>query len=126
MQKILLGLHRKILAQSILQTMKDDKRFDCYIENCPVNIPLAIQKYDIDIAVIEVPESGSNPEGEKLAICREIADTSPNCKLLLMCSEESESCKKAIVEAKRRGEIEDFVFYDSSLEYLIAKLESMK
>ncbi|MDO4710366.1 MAG: hypothetical protein Q4A75_00195 [Peptostreptococcaceae bacterium] len=126
MQRILLGLHRKLLAQSIAETMREDARFVFYTEYCAKNIPLAIQNYDIEIAVIEVPESGSDPAGEKLELCREIAKASPGCKLLLMCSEDSEQSKRAMVEAKQKGEIEDFVFYDSSLEYLITKLESMK
>ncbi len=49
----------------------------------------------------------------------------PNCHLLLLVSQEDYSCREISTQAKKAGIVEDFVFYDASLKYLIAKLESI-
>lgn len=126
MQKILLNFQRKILAQSLIEVMKNDGRFEFYPEYVSENIPIAVQKYGVDIALIEIPETGENPAENCLKLCCDIRKGSPRCKLFLICPENNEFGKKIIVQAKQQGQIEDFVFYDSSLDYLIHKLESMK
>ena len=47
------------------------------------------------------------------------------CMLLLMCPEQDENSITRVVEAKRKKRIDDFVFYDVTIEYLISKLISM-
>jgi len=42
-----------------------------------------------------------------------------------MCPEQDKKSVDACVEAKKTGKIEDYVFYDTSPEYLTSKLEAM-
>jgi hypothetical protein len=42
-----------------------------------------------------------------------------------MCPENSSDGRHAAEEARRSGLIDDYVFYDASLDYLISKLDSM-
>ncbi len=125
MQKVLLVMHRKVLAQSLIRSLQNDPKFTFYMEPCPDNVLLAIINYNIDVAVVEVPESGEHPAEEMLFLCDKIKKTSPDCKTLVLCPETSEESKDAVVVAKKHGGIDDFIFYDSSLEYLTKKLESM-
>lgn len=62
------------------------------------------------------------PAGISAASARKDA---PKCMLLLMCPEQDENSITRVVEAKRKKRIDDFVFYDVTIEYLISKLMSM-
>jgi hypothetical protein len=44
---------------------------------------------------------------------------------MLMCSERQIDAVSSAIQAKRKGEIDDFVFYDVSLDYLAASLRSL-
>ena len=44
---------------------------------------------------------------------------------MLMCPEGQAEAVHRAIEAKRKGEIDDFVFYDVSLDYLAASLQSL-
>lgn len=125
MQKVLLLMHRKVLAQSLIRSMENKQKFSFYSESSLENALLAIANYGIDVAVIEVPESGERAAEEALSLSCRIKQEMPLCKTLILCPERSEESKDAVVLARRQGNIDDFIFYDASLEYLTKKLESM-
>ena len=52
-------------------------------------------------------------------------EVTPQCRLMLMCPEGQTEAVRRVIEAKRKGEIDDFVFYDVSLDYLAASLQSL-
>lgn len=76
-------------------------------------------------ALIEVAESGEYDADYCLALCAWLRKETPDCKLLLMCPENDVKSVTAAVEAKKEGRIDDFIFYDASLEYLLSKLRAM-
>ena len=86
---------------------------------------ITIQSYNAKAALIEVAETGPYDIGYCLALCKEIRDNTPSCKLILMCSEQDEKNIKKVIEAKGGGEIDDFVFYDVTIDYLTSKLMSI-
>ena len=60
-----------------------------------------------------------------LALCAWLRQVTPGCRLMLMCPENQAEAVHRAIEAKRRGQIDDFVFYDVSLDYLAASLQSL-
>lgn len=42
-----------------------------------------------------------------------------------MCPEQDEKIIKQVVDAKRQKQIDDFVFYDVTIDYLASKLTSI-
>ena len=60
-----------------------------------------------------------------LDLCAWLRKVTPHCRLMLMCSERQIDAVSSAIQAKRRGEIDDFVFYDVSLDYLAASLRSL-
>ena len=123
MQKVLLLMHRKFVAQTLINSMENDSRFEFFPEYSARNAAVAALSFRPDIAVVEIPESESGRAAEYLAVCAEIRAAAPGCRLLLFCSEASPDSKNAAVAAARAGEIDDFVFFDTSWEYLVSKLE---
>lgn len=55
-------------------------------------------------------------------ICRSIRQNEQDIKILFLVRPEQAVVRKVAVEAKNVGLADDFVFYDSSLTYLLAKL----
>ena len=44
---------------------------------------------------------------------------------MLMCPEEQQETVRRAIQAKQQGEIDDFVFYDVSMDYLTASLQTL-
>ncbi|MEG0391265.1 MAG: hypothetical protein RR626_00720 [Anaerovoracaceae bacterium] len=118
-------MHRRMLAQSLLQWMQGDKNYTFLAEGSYEDAPLSAAVNKIDIAVIEVRESGENPAMEALLTANGIKKRCANSKVLILCPESSEKSKAAVVLAKQKNLIDDFVFYDASLEYLMKKIEAI-
>ncbi|MDR0490884.1 MAG: hypothetical protein LBH28_06540 [Oscillospiraceae bacterium] len=78
-----------------------------------------------NIALVEIPEKFGYPAVETLDICGEIKIASPGCKVILLCPVHDKESVYICTEAKKQGEIEDFLFYNSSVENLVTKLESL-
>ena len=76
-------------------------------------------------ALLEVAEDGAQDIGYCLALCAWLREVTPHCRLMLMCPEGQTETVHRAIEAKRKGEIDDFVFYDVSLDYLAASLQSL-
>ena len=76
-------------------------------------------------ALLEVSEDGAHDIDFCLALCAWLREVTPQCRLMLMCPEGQTQAVRRVIEAKRKGEIDDFVFYDVSLDYLAASLQSL-
>ena len=91
---------------------------------------LDVEILEIDVALIDMAlfdaESISKQDGESLfTLCEKIHKKLPNCRLLLLVSQENQQNRAIASKAKRKQFVDDFLFYDASLKYLIAKLTSL-
>ena len=78
------------------------------------------------IALVEVPERHGFPARDALDVCVQIKEASPGCKIILICPENDEESVKTSLKAIKEGIIDDFLFYDLSVDYLVAKLEALR
>ena len=122
---VMLVLCRKVIAKLFIEHIQNNTQmeaFGVYEFNKVKNMALVHQPI---LALVEIPEQHGNPAGDALDVCEDIKDACPNCKIMLMCPEQDKQSVDACVEAKRKGKIEDYIFYDTTPEYLASKLESM-
>ena len=96
----------------------------CY-EPDYANADVAIRSHLATGALLEVAEDGAQDIGYCLALCAWLREVTPHCRLMLMCPEGQTETVHRAIEAKLKGEIDDFVFYDVSLDYLAASLQSL-
>ena len=96
----------------------------CY-EPDYANADVAIRSHLASGALLEVAEDGAQDIDFCLALCAWLREVTPHCRLMLMCPEGQTEAVHRAIEAKRKGEIDDFVFYDVSLDYLAASLQSL-
>ena len=78
------------------------------------------------IALVEIPENRGDPARDALNVCGDIKKASPGCKMILICPENDEESVSACIEAVKEGEINDYLFYDLSVDYLVSKLISLR
>ena len=114
---------RRGIAQALLQRLCAHTGIDPFFEPDYGQADTVIRARDARAALIEATEDKCEDILYCLSLCSKLRKEIPCCRLLLLCPE-SNSVVKA-VEARKDGIIEDFVFYDASIDYIVSKLLSM-
>ena len=124
MKRIALITTNKILAQSLAATIKAlaDARFELLLLFDPRQTSLDAEILKIDVIVIDLVNIRAEEKKNALKFCKMLHETLSNRHLLLLISQDDKAARKMAIEAKKAQIIDDFVFYDTSLEYLFAKL----
>ena len=122
MQVVILVMRRKSIAQGLVRMLMKKSTLSIYFEPDYVDVDDAIRSIGAKVALIEVAEYDEYGISYCLALCSCLRKETPDCKLILMCSEKDEKCVDEVVSAKKNRCIDDFVFYDTSVEYIAAKL----
>lgn len=122
---VILIMKRKPIAQGFMNNLKGNSDISLVYQPYYHRSNLTIEKYKAKAAVIEVAETGPYDIGYCLALCNELRETAPECKLILMCSDQDEKTIDQVVDAKGKNYIDDFVFFDVSMDYLASKLISI-
>lgn len=125
MQTIVLVMRRKPIAQSLVERLQDNPDAQIIHASDYDNSEAIIFNSKANVVLIEAAESGDYGIAYCLELCERLRKDAPKCMLLLMCPEQDENSITRVVEAKRKKRIDDFVFYDVTIEYLISKLMSM-
>ena len=125
MAKVVLIMHRKAIAQGLMARLQDNKDINLVYEPDYRNAKNSLHNHNAKAALIEAAESGPYDMDYCLALCKELRMQTPECKLLLMCPEQDEQSVRKVVDAKSDNLIDDFVFYDVTIDYLASKLISI-
>ena len=123
MKTIVLIVHRIAVAQGFIARTREFRDIEVILEPDYTNAEATIQDHLAQAALIEVAEGGECDIDYCLTLCARIRETTPDCKLLMMCPESDKQAVEGAVAAKREGRIDDFVFYDVTLDYLLDSFE---
>ena len=133
MKKIALITTNKILAQSLDSAMKSmsNLEFELFLLLNWKQALIDAEVLEIDVALIDMGliDIIGNDSGEKetiLSFCERLQDRLPNCHLLLLVSQDDPTNRKIALEAKKKKMVDDYVFYDASLKYLLAKVQAFR
>lgn len=122
---VILIMKRKPIAQGLMNILQDSPDIRLIYEPYYHKSNLVIQNNNATAALIEVAEAGPYDIRYCLSLCNEIRESNPECKLIIMCSEQNDKAIKLVIDAKGKKEIDDFVFYDVTIDYLTSKLRSI-
>lgn len=125
LKTVLLIMQRASLAQGLMAKVRDAPGLQLCYEPDYANADMAIRTHLAVGALLEVSEDGVHDMDFCLALCAWLREVTPHCRLMLMCPEGQTEVVHRAIDAKRRGEIDDFVFYDVSLDYLAASLQTL-
>ena len=122
---VLLVLSRRVIAELLIGSIKALGNIEAHgiYEYKYAVINTASRKPNI--ALVEIPEKDGTPALDTLKICDGIKNERPECKIILICPECDKESVQTCIEAKKKGRIEDFLFYDSSVNYLVSKIEAL-
>lgn len=125
LKTVILIMRRASLAQGLIAKVRDAPGIQLCYEPDYAHADVAIRTHLAAGALIEVSEDDVHDINFCLTLCAWLRKVTPHCRLMLMCPEGQTEAVHLAIEAKRRGEIDDFVFYDVSLDYLAASLQSL-
>ena len=84
---------------------------------------IGVDVFHADVAILDIADQADLEQA--VAICRSIRRDAQGVKILLLVRPEQAVVRTVAVDTKNSGLADDFVFYDSSLTYLLAKLEAL-
>ena len=118
---IILIMKRKPIAQGFMNSLKGSPDIRLIYQPYYHRSNLTIHKHKAKVVLIEVAETGPYDIGYCLVLCNELRETAPECKLILMCSDQDD----LVIDAMGKNYIDDFVFFDVTIDYLVSKLLSI-
>lgn len=125
MKTVLFISSNKMLGQGVSAAIQSRSELD-FLWAAQLNYSQAIVGVDIfhaDVVILDIVDQ-ENME-QAVQICRSIRGNEQNVKIFLLVRQEQAIVRKVAVDTKNAGMADDFVFYDSSLTYLLAKLEAL-
>ena len=115
----------KILGQGLSAAILSKPEFDFRWE-AQLQYSQAIVGADVfhaDVVLLDVADQVDMKRA--LEICQSLRQNSQTTKILLLVRPEQAAVRAQAVDAKNAGQVDNFVFYDSSLSYLLAKLAAL-
>lgn len=130
MKKVAIITRNKILAESLQSAIKSMNNLDFELALLlnPGQALLDAEILEIDVALIDIGfmDKGTKDKETALSFCENLHNRLPICQVLLLVSQDDKVNRIMAIEAKKKKIIDDYVFYDTSLKYLLAKLASFR
>ena len=114
----------RVLAQSLATLIKNnlDLPFEPYVFQKFEQAAIDVEVFEIDVAVVETIAEDPEGSGAITSLCSELRKTSPNCQILLLVNQENRNSRDEAMKAINEKSADDYIFLDTSLDYLMAKL----
>ena len=125
MKTVLFVSSNKILGQGLSAAILSKPEFDFRWE-AQLQYSQAIVGADVfhaDVVLLDVADQVDMKRA--LEICQSLRQNSQTTKILLLVRPEQAAVRAQAVDAKNAGQVDNFVFYDSALSYLLAKLAAL-
>ena len=84
---------------------------------------VGVDIFHADVVILDIVDQADMEQ--TVEICQSIRRDGQGIKILLLVRPEPAMVRQIAVDTKNSGLADDFVFYDSSLTYLLAKLEAL-
>ncbi len=129
MKKIVVSFANGLLAEAITQMLLDSGELK------PFRLPVDAKKNDIvgqcemlsaEMLIAEVSYAGGTTVDTRLSEVKELRKKMPNCKIVMLCDENSApDIAREVMLAKKDGLIDAFFYSSVTAKYLLAALTSL-
>lgn len=126
MIKILVSIQNGLLAEAITSMLRESGEFE------PIRIPVRSRTADLagecellgaQMVLVEVSYANGTTVETRLNEAKRIRSRMPNCKIILLCDENSApDIARNVVLAKKDGLIDNFFYSSVTARYLLAAL----
>ena len=125
MKTVLFISSNKVLGQGLSAAIHAKPELD-FLWAAQLHYPQAVVGVDIfhaDVVILDIVDQADMDQA--VGICQPLRQVEQDLKILLLVRPERAVVRKVAVDTKTADLADDFVFYDSSLTYLLAKLEAL-
>jgi DNA-binding NarL/FixJ family response regulator len=124
MKKIGFISTNKVLAQSLATITKSYPEMEAepFMMIEPNHAAAYAEALEIDVAVVDMAAHISDEAGAERPLYKTLRQALPRCRILLLLSQDDIKGRDAAMTAVREKDADDFMFHDSSLDYLFVKL----
>ena len=109
------------MSAAILSKPEFDFRWEAQLQYSQAIVGADV--FHADVVLLDVADQVDMKRA--LEICQSLRQNSQTTKILLLVRPEQAAVRAQAVDAKNAGQVDNFVFYDSSLSYLLAKLAAL-
>ncbi len=127
MKKLGIITSNKVLAQSLRSVICNtpDLHYEPHVLLNLKQAALDAEVLKLDLAVIDTAAEFSNDPAAVLSLCAQLRKLTPECLIFLLTPQSDKELCTIAIEGKKCRLADDFVFYDSSLDYLFTKLRTI-
>ena len=126
MVKILVSIQNGLLAEAITIMLRESGEFEpfpIHVGNKHSNIVSECEIQDVQMVLLEVSYTKNTALEIRLNEVKQIRSVLPNCKIILLCDENSSpDIARDVMLAKKDGLIDNFFYSSVTAKYLMASL----
>jgi hypothetical protein len=125
MANVVLSLLYPVLVKPLKENLEKAMVCDVLIANQYENSAEYALAVDADLLLMQAGSQKPHDLNYCLTTGARVRAGKPACKFVLLCSSEDKELNEQAVQAKRRGDIDSFIFTNCSTEFLSATLKSI-
>ncbi len=125
MTVVVLAMRQKILRKPMKEKIEIDTGFEVVSIDDLNLVPEVCSGKKADVALIEVSNKEPSHIDEGIKIKYEILERNCKCKVIFLCDPKNADLGDRVVELKKRGVIDAFIYSDASYDFLVATIKSL-
>lgn len=126
MVKILVSIQNGLLAEAVLNMLRESGEFESIripVGNKNSDIAEECRMLDAQMVLMEVSYANGTTVETRLKEVKKIRSLLPNCKIILLCDENSApNIARDVMMAKKDGLIDNFFYSSVTSKYILAAL----
>ena len=126
MVKILVSIHNGLLAEAMTAMLRESGEFEPFpisAGNKNSDIARECELLDVQMVLLEVSYANGTTLETRMKEVRQIRSAVPNCKIVLLCDENSSpEIARNVMLAKKDGLIDNFFYSSVTARYILAAL----
>lgn len=129
MVKILVSIQNGLLAEAMTAMLRESGEFEPFpipVGSKNSNVVSECEMLDVQMALLEVSFVNGTTLETRLNEVKQIRSKMPNCKIVLLCDENSApNIAREVMLAKKDGLIDGFFYSSVTARYLLAALMAL-
>ena len=129
MVKILVSIQNGLLAEAMTAMLRESGEFDPFpipVGNKNSSVANQCKMLGVQMALLEVSYANGTTLETRMSEVKQIRSKLPNCKIVLLCDENSApNIARNVMLAKKDGLIDGFFYSSVTARYLLAALQAI-
>lgn len=125
MTVVVLAMRQKILRKPMKDKIEIDTGFKVISIDDLNLVPQICSGEEADVALIEVSNKEPSHIDDGIKMRYSILEKCPKCKVIFLCDPKNADLGDKVIELKKGGVIDAFIYSDASYDFLAATIKSL-